>query len=146
MPGPHVTLATFCDKVLIERDGVLSVIRAVDRLMVLAVGPGAPAEIPERHRVEPTLVVSLHSDEATGRHAVTIDGEQPDGSRLPSRAFDVTFEPGDRGINLVLPMSLEAVEGLYWFDIRLDANDDGGGQLLSRVPLRIMYQRMPGVP
>lgn len=137
--GPHVQLATFCDKVLVERDGVLSVIRAIDRIMVVAAGQNVPTEIPEGQRVTPTLVVSLRSDQATGRHTVTIDGEQPDGSHLPTATFDVMFEGADRGVNAVIPMVLEPQEGLYWFNVRL------GDQLLSRVPLRIMYQRMPTV-
>jgi len=137
--GPHVQLATFCDKVLIERDGVLSVIRAIDRITVVASGgPALPADLPEGHKVTPTLVVALRSDEAKGRHTISIVGEQPDGSRLPPANFDVTFEGGERGINLVLPMVLEPQEGLYWFEVWI------GDQLLSRVALRIVYQRMPG--
>jgi hypothetical protein len=138
--GPHVQIATFCERALVERDGVLSVIRAIDRLTVTAGGPNVPDEMPTGQRVSPTLVVALRSDQAMGRHRVSIDAEQPDTTRLPTVHLDVMFEGQDRGVNLVLPMLLEAQEGLYWFNIKLD--DD---QLLSRVPLRIVYQRMPAI-
>ena len=32
MPGPYITMATFCEKVLQEADGVLSVIRIIERV------------------------------------------------------------------------------------------------------------------
>ncbi len=135
--GPHVGLATFCDKALLERDGVLSVIRAIDRLTVVAQGGEAPAELPQEHKINPTLVIGLRSDQALGRHQLIIEGEEPDGNRLPSAKFDLMFEGGERGINIVAPIVLNAKEGLYWFTVKL------GDQLLTKVPLRVIYQRMP---
>jgi hypothetical protein len=135
--GPHVQLAAFCEKVLHERDGVVSLIRVIDRITVQAIGTGAPDEIPAGHIVNATLIVALRSDQAKGRYAVRVSGEQPDTTRLPDATVDVVFEGEDRGVNLIFPMALEAQEGLYWFDILL------GDGLLSRVPLRVMYQRMP---
>ena len=47
MPGPYITMATFCEKVLQEADGVLSVIRIIERVTLQANAAGAPAELPE---------------------------------------------------------------------------------------------------
>jgi hypothetical protein len=44
--GPHVGIAVLCEKVLQEGDGVLSLIRVVDRIIHSAVGPEAPDEMP----------------------------------------------------------------------------------------------------
>lgn len=138
MPGPHVQVATFCEKVLQEQDGVLSIIRAVDRIILSAPAAGAPAELPEGGVVPATLVVCLKADDAHGRHPITVRGQQPSGVYLPDQTFDATFERDERGVNLVLNMGLPAMEGLYWFDVLV--ND----ALLTRVPLRVMYQRVPG--
>ena len=140
MPGPYVSMATFCEKVLQERDGVLSVIRAVERVLVTINAPGAPAELPEGGVYTTTLLVALKSDDAQGRHPITIRAQKPDGTNLPNQSFDVMFEQGERGVNLILEMGLPMIEGLYWFDVLVS------DVLLTRVPLRIMYQRMPGMP
>jgi len=42
--GPHIVNATFCEKVLIEPDGVLSLIRLVDRFTQTATGPEPPEQ------------------------------------------------------------------------------------------------------
>ncbi|MGH8973348.1 MAG: DUF6941 family protein [Acidimicrobiia bacterium] len=139
MPGPYVQLATLCEKVLQEADGVLSIIRVIDRIIVTAQGSEVPTELPQSN-LEFTLVVTLKSDDARGRHPVSLRIQQPSGAYLPERTFDVMFEGEERGVNLILRLQLEAVEGLYWFDVAVNQ------QLLTRVPLRVMYQRLPTGP
>jgi len=138
MPGPFVQMATFCEKVLQERDGVLSVIRAVERVLVTVDAPGAPAELPEGTVFQTTLLLALKSGDAQGRYQVVLRAEQPDGTHLPEQTFDAMFEQGERGVNLIIGMGLPMIEGLYWFDVLVS------DVLLTRVPLRIMYQRRPG--
>ncbi len=139
MPGPHVQLATFCEKVLQEQDGVLSVIRAIDRIVITAPAEDAPAELPEGGTLQLTLAVTLKADEAFGRHPVALRIQTPSGLFLPEQRFDVMFEGGERGVNLILGIGLEVVEGLYWVDVMVSDS------VLTRVPLRVMYQRVPGV-
>jgi hypothetical protein len=136
VPGPYVTVATICEKVLQEADGVLSIIRSVDRMNITVTGPGAPTELPQGV-IQPTLVVCLKSDDAMGRHPLNVRVQQPTGLMLPTQTFDVMFEGAERGVNLILQMQLEAIEGLYWFEVLLNES------LLTRVPLRIVYQRIP---
>lgn len=138
--GPYVQLATFCEKVLQEQDGVLSIIRSIDRIIVSATAAGAPAELPEGGSVPATLVVALKAGDAQGRHPITLRAQQPSGVYLPDQRFDATFERDERGVNLLLNMNVPAVEGLYWFEVLVNEVP------LTRVPLRIMYQRVPGVP
>jgi hypothetical protein len=138
LPGPYVNLAAFCEKVLQERDGVLTLVRVVDRVMVATTAQDAPAELPEGGRLTATLVLALKSGDAIGRHPVVITAESPDGSAAPPQTVDVMFEGEDRGLNLILNLQIDAVEGVHWFVVSV--ND----QELTRVPLRIMYQRIPG--
>lgn len=44
--GPYVQVAAFCEKVLVEQDGVVTLVRLIDRLTHQAVGPGAPEKMP----------------------------------------------------------------------------------------------------
>jgi len=137
MPGPYVQLAVVCEKVLQERDGVLSLIRVIDRLSAVAPGPDAPPELPEG-LLRVTYVISLRSGEARGRYPLTVGVETPDGQALPPQTLDVMLEGEDRGVNLILNLGVPALEGLYWFSVTL--ND----QELTRTPFRVTYQRMPG--
>lgn len=135
MPGPYVQMATFCERVLMEQDGVASVIRVIDRLIANA-PVGAPAEIPEGVVLSATLAIFFKADDAHGRFPVTLRPQQPSGVYLPDQTYDVTFEGDERGVNLVINLGIPAMEGLYWFDVMVSE------RLLTRVPLRIMYQRV----
>ncbi len=139
MPGPYLQCAAFCEKALQERDGVVSLIRVIDRITHLAPG-NAPAELPEGGTLQTTFVLMLRSGDAQGRIPVSITIEQPSGVQLPAQTVDVMFEGEDRGVNLILNLRTPAIEGLYWFIVACD------GRELTRAPLRVMYQRMPGLP
>ena len=137
MAGPYIQLATFCENVLQEGNGLLSVIRAIDRVTITVQGGDAPQELPQG-RLQLTLVISLRAGDALGRHPVTVRFEQPTGMVVPLQTLDVTFEGGERGVNLIINPNIDAMEGLFWFEVLV--ND----RLLTRVPLRVVYQRAPG--
>lgn len=40
--GPYLQAALLCERVMEEKDGVLSVIRIIDRLIHTALGPAGP--------------------------------------------------------------------------------------------------------
>jgi hypothetical protein len=140
VPGPYVAGAFVCEKTLQEADGVLSFIRVIDRVGVVVGGEAGfvPDQMPEG-QLRVVFVVLLKSGDARGRIPVSILIEQPDGVTLDPRTIDVTFEGEDRGVNLVLNIATEAIEGLYWFTVTAD------GRELTRSPLRVIYQRMPNV-
>lgn len=133
--GPHLSAAVLCERVLEEKDGVLTLVRLVDRIIVTAQGPDAPTSLPPTV-VNFWIVVSLKSGAARGRSVVKIRPEQPSGQQMDPIELTVHFEGEDRGANLILNMGFNVEqEGLYWFDILLDE------RLITRVPLRILYQR-----
>lgn len=134
--GPYLVTAVLCEKVLEEKDGVISAIRIVDRIVHSAVGPEAPEEMPP---IPVNLIglITFKSGAARGRHTVRLRPQAPAGLNLPDIALPVHFEGEDRGANLVVQLGLQAAqEGLYWFDVLLD------DELVTRMPLRIMYQRL----
>jgi hypothetical protein len=132
-----------CERVLQEQDGVLSVIRVIDRLMLGSVGPDAPDEMPPLP-VNFTLLVMLKAGDARGRFRVRLALEAPSGQAMPAEAtLPVLFEgEGDRGVNLIIPVGFQAEqEGLYWFDVWFgDPRFSEQEELLTRVPVRIVYQ------
>ena len=44
--GPYLITAAFCEQVIEDKSGVLSLIRIVDRMYITAQGPNAPDEMP----------------------------------------------------------------------------------------------------
>lgn len=135
--GPYLQAALLCEKVLNERDGVLSFIRVVDRIMISAVGPDVPAEMPPT-AVNLTMVIVLKSGEARGSHPVRISFEAPSGQQFGDHQVPVLLEgDADRGHNMLINLAFQAEQqGVYWFNVYFGDND----VLLTRTPLRIVYQ------
>ncbi len=132
--GPYLQAAVLCEVALTEQDGVVSLIRLVDRITVSAVGFDPPTDMPPQN-INLKLVIVLKSGQARSRMTLNVRPEAPSGLQLPAFEAPVFFEGEDRGVNVIVQFQLSAdQEGLYWLDILLDA------QLLTRVPLRIVYQ------
>lgn len=139
--GPYVQLACFCERVLEQKDGVLSLIRVINRVTQSATGPEAPREMPPFvYRL--SAVIALRSGQARGRHEVKIVRELPSGLKDTERAptFTVHLTGQEQGHNIVVNIEMPfEQEGLYWFDVLFD------DELLTRMPLRVSYTRMiPG--
>lgn len=134
--GPYVQAAVFCDMVIEDKSGALSLIRVIDRVTHIAHGPEAPAEMPEvRHPLK--LVLMLKSGLARGRHEVKIVPELPSAELKQPFTTSVHFEGEERGQNIIMDISYPfTMEGVYWFNVYL--NDT----LLTKVPLRVMYHRV----
>jgi hypothetical protein len=133
--GPYVSTAVLCERMLEEKDGVVTLVRIIDRLIVAAQGPDAPATLPPT-RVSVVAVIWLRSGSALGRHVLKLRPEKPSGTQLEVTELSVHFEGEERGSRTLGNIALTAdEEGLYWFDVLLDE------VLLTRIPLRIMYQR-----
>jgi hypothetical protein len=132
--GPWVQMALFCQLVLEDTDGVLTPVRVVDRIVRSVVGPGPPTEM-EPFEYELYLVVALKPGDARGRSVVTVELEDPSGETRPGPSVTALFESADRGFQWVVHLRLRIDrEGLYWFNVRCD------GRLLTRMPLRVVYQ------
>ena len=134
--GPFVAVAAICENVIEGKDGVLSLIRLVDRQMIVAQGPEAPDSMPPQ-KFNFFLVISLKAGAARGRQTVKFSIEEPSGVSRPLQTLPVLFESADRGQNLVIKMDMTLEqEGLYWFDVELN------GRVLTRIPFRLIYQQV----
>lgn len=128
---PYVGIAVFCEKVLKEGDGVMSLIRVVDRVtFAVAAGP-----TPQAYPL--FAVVMLKSGDAQGTQAVGLRSIGPSGQQLGTFEAPALFEGNDRGVSVVVQFPFQpAEEGLHWFDVLVD------GQQFTRMPLRAVYQRL----
>lgn len=136
--GPYLKAAVFCSDVIEGKDGVLSLIRIIDRLTITAAGGQPPATMPKVKRLL-KLVLMFISGRARGTHEVAVKIERPDSTIHDFWAGTVFLEGEDRGANIVIEMEIEFVlEGLYWFDLYFD------GTRVTRMPFRVIYQRAGG--
>ncbi len=136
----YLHVATFCEKVLREADGVMSLIRMIDRFNVMG-------ETEEMAPVVLTFMVyiSFKSGFMRGKQKIALRPKSPTGKDLPAMEFPVLFEgDDDRGPALGFQVNWAVEEeGLFWWDLYLNE------ELVTRMPLRVTYQRMtlprPGV-
>lgn len=134
--GPYVQVATICMTPLIEQQGFLSVIRMQDRIQLG--GPGDQMQPQPLNAL--SLVIALKAGEMRGKNTIKITPHAPSGKVLPSAETPVLFEGDERGCAIITPLAVVAEEeGLYWFDVSLE------GALLTRIPLRVMYQKIHGI-
>jgi len=133
--GPFLATAVLCEKVLHERDNVVSLIRLIDRITVTA-GADAPEDLPP---VPVNLVafISFKAGMLRGKFSVTVRTHPPSGTALPETTIPALFEGEERGVNLQVGVAgTFNEEGLYWIEILVE------GQTMTRIPLRIVYQRV----
>lgn len=134
--GPYLKAALICESVVEDKQGVLSLIRVVDRVISTAIGRDAPATMPAfNHRL--MAVVMLTSGEFTGSAEISLTLQGPAGLRRALGTSGVLFEGNDRGVNLVAEMNMTIeTEGLYWIEVHL------AKELLTQIPMRVVYSRV----
>jgi hypothetical protein len=138
--GPFVQAACFCEMVIEDKTGVLSLIRIIDTLNHAEAGSTPPKTMPP-FSYNLKLVLMLKSGKAEGRHDLMIVPELPSGETKESSTFTVHFEGEEKGQNLVMNLVFTfELEGLYWFKVYLD------GETLTAIPLRVRYNRIVTVP
>jgi hypothetical protein len=136
--GPYLNAALLCEKVLLERDGVITAVRLIDRVTVMAVSSGAPVpeELPPSN-VSFQLLIVLKSGVFKGSAAIKLVIRTPSDKEIGESSTDALFEGDDRGINLVSPLQFQVSEdGVYWISVYC------AGELKTRIPLRVVYQRV----
>jgi hypothetical protein len=138
-PMPHVIAALFCEKILQEADGSLSVIRIADKLTIqtIQVDSTAIEAIPEELRPKPPVqmsgLVSLRSGPASGKFTMKVVMNSPSGKRKDAFTVPLELHGADHGQNIILNIILAVQEeGLFWFDVLLDDHQ------LTRIPLMVV--------
>jgi hypothetical protein len=135
--GPWLAMAVICESALQEGNGVLSIIRVMERIQ--AQGP-----LPELQpfNIKFTLVVVLRSGFYQGNAKVAVKPVTPSNESLPVIEGTILLEGADRGANVIMQAPAFPIkeEGLYWFDVEVN------GVLMTRIPLRVMYQQVSQLP
>jgi len=131
--GPYLVAALFCEKVLLEKDGVSSLIRVVDRWTISGATEQMPLTV-----IQAALFLSCKSGMYRGSSEISVTTITPSKTRGSSVTLPVHFEgDDDRGVNVTVKMAFPVQEpGVYWFEISL------AGQLFTRAPVRVRYQRV----
>jgi len=138
--GPYVQVAAVCERVLNEKDGVLSLIRLVDRFTVPVPAPASGGEAPAV-TINAFLVIALKAGFYEGKGTLRVVPTSPSGKKQPELSSGILLEGQDRGVNVVLQLQfVTREEGLHWFDVLFE------NQLLTRIPLRVLFSWIPGVP
>jgi hypothetical protein len=141
--GPYLTAAFFCDRVLQERDGVLTFVRVVDRWNIVG-----PSQNMNPTAVQTTLVIMFRSGIVRGSARITVTPVTPAGERMEPFGAPVLFEgDDDRGVGSVFPLSFPVTEpGVYWFEVGLSVQG-GESEIKTHVPMRVVYlQTGPATP
>jgi hypothetical protein len=135
LKGPLLQTAVFCETVIEGKDGVLSIIRVVDRIMVAASGADAPKDMPPVSQ-QVTAVLTFKAGSAKGRQEIRLEMEKPNTERRDVWTSSMFAEAPDRGQNFVLAFRVTFdLEGLYWFHVYADS------ELMTSMPLRLLYIR-----
>lgn len=128
---PYLAAALMCERVLEEKDRVLSLIRIVDNYFVQA----PPKDLPK----EATPIISFvtvlsfkksHAENASVKHTVNLVLHGPSGKTMKifGQASEITtasfiFEGETTAANLIIKGGLDAsaIEfGSYWFDVSVE--------------------------
>src|SRR5437762_3193915 len=130
---PFVAVAAFCEKLLEEKDGVMTAIRIVDTYFVPPVSPNMP---PDAMPVaEINGLIALKSGDLIGKFTVGLVMENTKGERKtlsPEGGWPVVFNGGEHGVQIKLDFHVAIKNlGLCWFDVLF------GDEVLTRIPLRI---------
>jgi hypothetical protein len=140
---PRLAAAILCERVLLEKDDVLSVIRLIDTFYVQV-----PKELPKDAKpiIQLTALLSFKrgNEPDTSTHQVTLKIQGPSG---PVRDLPVMmeffFRPGEiASSNLVLNIGLEIKE---FGRFRLDVFVDGEGPI-AEIPFMLLEQTEQKTP
>jgi hypothetical protein len=129
---PYLSAAFVCEKVLQEKDEVVSAIRIVDTLFV-----SLPKNLPADANPAIPVTVLLGFKKATPgtqpeKHRVTLRLNTPSSTLEPQTA-DLVFPEGEpAGANLIVNLTVPVKEfGLFGLDVLVD------DELVTRVPFRL---------
>jgi len=131
---PQLKLGVVCERVLQEKDGVLSLIRIVDQFIITATGKEPPDQLPEG--VAPLTIVMSWTG-GLGTHEAAFNIVSPGGETQPSpRSWSFNLDALSGGHNIIVKLPVKVKKaGVYWIEFLLN------GQVKSRIPFQVLYKR-----
>ena len=130
---PRLKVGALCERVLEERDGVISIIRLIDRLIITFQGKDVPKELPPGLS-EVTAVMCWVS--GLGDYEAKVKVKTPDNEIIESGTLPFRLDSLESVHNQIVKMTIPIrVPGHYWFEFILNE------EVRGRVPLHVIYQR-----
>lgn len=133
---PHLQLAALCEKHLVDKDNVVSLIRIIDRFIIAGTDESLPPTV-----LIFTLAVMFKAGNFRGRAEVGVEPLSPSMAKMGEMKMSVNFDAGDdQGVNILSQVKLEVTEeGLHWLIVSF------AGEEYTRIPLRVVYQKQPSI-
>jgi len=134
--GPYLGMAILCERVLQEKDNVLSAIRIVDKIIQTAIGPDSLEMMPPV-TINLFAIISFKSGASGGKYNFKLVPTTPSNEKMQEYSIPLVLEKNGKSANVIINLNLLVKEeGLYWFDVSL--NDE----FVTKIPLHIEYQRV----
>ena len=127
--SPNLIFAVICERVMQEKDDVMSIIRVVDTIRVVAASSqSAGTELP---LIPLNMAVGFRPETPIDRE-LRLEIQSPGDGHLAPMTIPMKMRGGGDGANVVVPLLFNAKEpGLYWIDVSF------ANRRLARVPLRV---------
>lgn len=137
---PYVQIASVCERVLQEEDGVLTAVRLID--VVTLKNVTLPADVKPTAGGQPTalvqvmdfvIVVSLKAGDLKGEFRLALRMRDPKGTSVQMGDESPVVLKGNDGVNLRVRFGLpfNAPLGQYWFEVLWNGDE------LTRIPLTL---------
>jgi hypothetical protein len=134
---PLVQAACICENVLLDKDGVASLIRIIDQISV-----EIPEGIPKAMRLQAgfpiQIFVRIGSGDLIENGTLSIHGVRPDGTRHGKIEAKVELKGAQHGTQVRSGFTVvDPQRGIYWFEVYW--NND----LLTKMPLEVKLAAPP---
>jgi hypothetical protein len=139
--GPFLAAAIFCENILEDSSGLMSVQRIMDGCQVV-VSPFAPPDMPSKANPVPVaqnILLIFRTGDAPGKHELKLVMQGPNGKRSLVSTMEISLtEPSHGGVNVkTVAKMMVYSSGVFLIDVILD------GKRFTRMPLNIDIQRLP---
>jgi len=132
--GPYLAVAVICERILVEKDDVISLVRIFDRLTIKP-----PSENTPTPSIPFWLAISFRAGRFRGKVAVTMKMISPSNQTVWESTASLTFlneKDDEQASNLLGNLNVPAAEeGTYWLEVALE------NKTITQVPLRIVHER-----
>jgi hypothetical protein len=130
---PFVKIACLCERVLVENDGVHTIIRVVDQFTIKPI-PKKVFEVGATPQFELTLVLGLTNNGLVGKHKLSVQLFGPTKAEPPS-VLEMEFPQGTiSGFNAIVNVAIGIVNN--YGDCRFEIGFDD--EPLTVVPFRLI--------
>ncbi|MDT4953581.1 MAG: hypothetical protein QOJ02_1719 [Acidobacteriota bacterium] len=130
---PYLLSAVFCEKVLDEKDNILSAIRIIERLTVEFIQPVPPDPSPVM--IETMILIKFATVGIEGEYNLHLKMRNPAGKESELVSLPIIVKTENPGFNFKASVSIGlTVEGFYWLLVYLD------DKFFTQTPLEVVFR------